>query len=304
MYVCACCSRSLAPSLCLSGQRALVGVVVLAFLLFADAQLVVMATPAVDRVRSVIRSLASKTNDLLQDFDGTILYAKLVAEDLEKDHHAPSVKELEEATLDIITISNKLRNHSKALETLSMTYAPSIEVTDFKKLLKNYVKELDEESPFDSEKHPFIKQFREAVWKVHHAGEPMPGQEQEEIVVMAGSQALPNTSCPLSGKPVEQLEDPVRSQRCRHIYDRDAVLNYVRSHAMRNRRHKNSNPCKCAAAGCPGILVEEQLVCDSSLKIEIREYVLRQQSSNIDTVADCTYLEEDDDTPLKSHAPR
>lgn len=37
-------------------------------------------------------------------------------------------------------------------------------VTDFKKLLKNYVKELDEESPFDSEKHPFIKQFREAVW--------------------------------------------------------------------------------------------------------------------------------------------
>lgn len=91
MYVCACCSRSLAPSLCLSGQRALVGVVVLAFLLFADAQLVVMATPAVDRVRSVIRSLASKTNDLLQDFDGTILYAKLVAEDLEKDHHAPSV---------------------------------------------------------------------------------------------------------------------------------------------------------------------------------------------------------------------
>lgn len=46
--------------------------------------------------------------------------------------------------------------------------------------------------------------------KVHHGGEPMPGQEQEEIVVMAGSQTLPNTSCPLSGKPVDQLENPVR----------------------------------------------------------------------------------------------
>ena len=38
----------------------------------------------------------------------------------------------------------------------------------------------------------------------------MPGQEQEEIVVMGGSQTLPNTSCPLSGKPVDQLENPVR----------------------------------------------------------------------------------------------
>lgn len=57
-------------------------------------------------------------------------------------------------------------------------------------------------------------------------------------------------------------------------------------------------------AGCPGILVEEQLVCDRSLKIEIQEYMLRQRSSNVDTVADCTYLEEDDDTPLKSSGSR
>jgi hypothetical protein len=57
-------------------------------------------------------------------------------------------------------------------------------------------------------------------------------------------------------------------------------------------------------SGCPGILVEEQLVCDRSLKIEIREYMLRQQSSNVDTVADFTLLEEDDDTPLKGFGTR
>lgn len=37
-------------------------------------------------------------------------------------------------------------------------------VMDFKKLLKNYVKELDEEFFFDLEKYLFIKQFREVVW--------------------------------------------------------------------------------------------------------------------------------------------
>ena len=62
---------------------------------------------------------------------------------------------------------------------------------------------------------------------------------------------------------------------------------------------------RCMNAGCPGILVEDQLVCDRSLKIEIREYMLRQQSSNVDTVADFTLLEEeDDDTPLKGSGSR
>jgi hypothetical protein len=54
-------------------------------------------------------------------------------------------------------------------------------------------------------------------------------------------------------------------------------------------------------AGCPKVLTEEILVCDESLKLEIQEYALRQKGSNMDTVADCTYLEEDDDTPLKAH---
>lgn len=36
--------------------------------------------------------------------------------------------------------------------------------TDFKKLLKDHVKELDDQLPFDPEKHDFIKQFKEAVW--------------------------------------------------------------------------------------------------------------------------------------------
>lgn len=58
-------------------------------------------------------------------------------------------------------------------------------------------------------------------------------------------------------------------------------------------------------AGCPGTLVEDQLVCDRSLRIEIREYMLRQQSSNVDSVADFTNLDEDDDdTPLKSFRTR
>jgi hypothetical protein len=57
-------------------------------------------------------------------------------------------------------------------------------------------------------------------------------------------------------------------------------------------------------AYCRSILVEEQLVCNRSMKMEIQEYMLRLQTSNVDTVADSTYLEEDDDTPMKPCASR
>jgi len=210
------------------------------------------------------------------------------------------VKELEQATLDIIKFTNKLRNHSFSLEALTTTYQPSAEGTNFKRVLKDHMKELESQSPIDPEKHQFFKQFKEAVWKVHHAGEPMPGQEQDDIV-MLGTQALANFACPISGKPVDHITDPVRSQLCRHIYDNEAVVNYIRAHAVRTRKNIRPVPCRCAAAGCPKVLTEEILVCDESLKLEIQEYALRQKGSNMDTVADCTYLEEDDDTPLKAH---
>ena len=37
----------------------------------------------------------------------------------------------------------------------------------------------------------------------------MPGQEQDDIV-MLGTQALANFACPLSGKPVDHITNPVR----------------------------------------------------------------------------------------------
>lgn len=45
---------------------------------------------------------------------------------------------------------------------------------------------------------------------VHHAGQPMPGDEQEDIVMTGTQTNLLNTTCPLSGKPVIQVADPVR----------------------------------------------------------------------------------------------
>lgn len=45
---------------------------------------------------------------------------------------------------------------------------------------------------------------------VHHAGQPMPGEEQEEVVMTSTQCNLLNITCPLTGKPVIELTNPVR----------------------------------------------------------------------------------------------
>jgi len=53
---------------------------------------------------------------------------------------------------------------------------------------------------------------------VHHAGQPMPGEEQEDIVMTSTQMSILNVTCPLTGKPVIELIDPVR------WYDYNSVL--------------------------------------------------------------------------------
>ena len=45
---------------------------------------------------------------------------------------------------------------------------------------------------------------------VHHAGQPMPGEEQEDIVMTSMDSNIKNLKCPLTGKPITELTEPVR----------------------------------------------------------------------------------------------
>lgn len=62
------------------------------------------------------------------------------------------------------------------------------------------------------------------VQNVHHAGEPMPGEEQEDIVMTSTQSNILNISCPLSGKPITELAEPVRRYQILQIYPRFSFL--------------------------------------------------------------------------------
>lgn len=45
---------------------------------------------------------------------------------------------------------------------------------------------------------------------MHHAGELLPGEEQEDIVMTSTHGNVLNTICPVSGKSIFDLAEPVR----------------------------------------------------------------------------------------------
>uniref|UniRef100_A0A2N9G4N0 SP-RING-type domain-containing protein n=1 Tax=Fagus sylvatica TaxID=28930 RepID=A0A2N9G4N0_FAGSY len=121
--------------------------------------------------------------------------------------------------------------------------------------------------------------------KVHHAGQPMPGEEQDDIVMTSTQCNLLNVTCPLSGKPVTELAEPVRSVECKHIYDEKAITIFLRSNAR----------ARCPVAGCPKMLQVGKVVRDPLLLIEIDELrTLSKQSATTSVIEDCTEFDEDE----------
>ncbi|GLJ55767.1 hypothetical protein SUGI_1197500 [Cryptomeria japonica] len=246
-----------------------------------------MAMSTADRIGVTVSNLETSNHSLIADVRNLLVTIKMIAQDLEKENKSDLVKQLDKATLELIPLSDDIVHLSTALQAVGKDYNSSNESTDFKKLLDEHISQLEADTPCVPENHVFYKQFKEAIWRVRHADEPMPGEEHEEIIMTSSQCNLVNTSCPLTGKPVTELKDPVRSMECKHIYEKEAVMNHIRMIGKKRG-------CRCAAAGCPKMLTAEILICDPLLKIEIEELRLRgDQSTQAQIVADCTEIDED-----------
>eukprot|EP00850_Spirogloea_muscicola_P011550 SM000072S21184 [mRNA] locus=s72:187573:189238:- [translate_table: standard] len=213
-----------------------------------------------------------------------------------------AVEELEQATLELIAKFTELKHHAAALQRLSETYQYKSSVrTDFSAALREEVRRQASATAEVPKDHPHFRGFKSAVWvwlkrhcwkpiptpNVHHAGRPMPGQEDEDIVMTNAEDGLLNLKCPLTGRHVAELEDPVR----RHIYDKAAVLEHVR---VLRRQHKQ---LACPVAGCSNSmgLTPESLKCSTALLLELQE--LRAQPQRL-TVSPLTLMTRTFDTTV------
>ncbi|KAI4321838.1 hypothetical protein MLD38_035171 [Melastoma candidum] len=148
---------------------------------------------------------------------------KSVAVAVEKKNRQEKVKEVENAVTDLLETYQDCMSLYKAIKSVGEKYEPGPE-------------------------------------NVHHEGQPLPGDEQEEIVLTNTQGNLLNITCPLNGKPIIALTAPVRSVQCQHIYEREAVLLYIRS---------GNGKAKCPISGVecdPLLLYEINLLCSVASK--------------------------------------
>ncbi|KAG6493252.1 hypothetical protein ZIOFF_048230 [Zingiber officinale] len=123
--------------------------------------------------------------------------------------------------------------------------------SEFNELIKEYEFEAWEAFPFSQEKlHELSEKVKvrlesqtlesllvsddldyvigkNGLKNVHHAGQPMPGEEQEDIVITSTQHNLLNMKCPLTGKPITELQNSVRWIDCKHIYEKEPVIHYI-----------------------------------------------------------------------------
>ncbi|XP_020105271.1 E3 SUMO-protein ligase MMS21 isoform X1 [Ananas comosus] len=217
---------------------------------------------AASRIATAAANVSSENQSLIAEIRKALGIIKSVAVDLEREEKSENVKQLEDAVLKLLDTYDGCVRFSEAVQIVSGDYQPSDQPTDFKKLLENEVAKLKSASLSMPKTNPLYRQFKEAIWNVHHAGQPMPGEEQEEVVMTSTQCNLLNITCPLTGKPVIELTNPVRCVDCKHIYEKDPIMHYIRTMKPQPR---------CPVAGCPKILQVGRVVCDALLPIEIEE---------------------------------
>ncbi|XP_021835906.1 E3 SUMO-protein ligase MMS21 [Spinacia oleracea] len=237
------------------------------------------------RIKNTTETLASDNQPLIGDIRKTLTTMREIAVEMEKLDRPQEVRELENGVVELLATYEECMNFSHVMQSVGSNYQPGPELTDFQKLFAAEVTRLKCSSSSNRQTGAMLRQFREAVWNVHHAGQPMPGEEQEDIVMTSTQIGISNTVCPISGKSITQLEEPVRSMDCKHIYDKKAILHFI----------KNNPTKKCPVAGCPKQLLAHRVVCDPLLPVEIEEL----RSSNINTIEpeaieDFTGLDDED----------
>eukprot|EP00897_Mesotaenium_endlicherianum_P007888 jgi/Mesen1/7127/ME000369S06451 len=237
---------------------------------------------AIERyVNSASAQWTEKDRKFLEELNMHMIVIKHVAEALEHENKHSKVEELEKSLLELIALENEVKHHRAALHSLPQHYKFEEKETNFAEMLQQGARQSAAQAPSIPEEHELYKSFKSDIWNVHHAGEPMPGQEEDDMVMTTSGLVL-NVSCPISGKQVTDLVDPVRSTECRHIYDRASIIDFIRK-----RRGK-----KCPIAACPKAIVEEMLEAGRALKLELEQMKRRAGHSQGPNV-ECTDLDDD-----------
>ncbi|KAL3686820.1 hypothetical protein R1sor_013129 [Riccia sorocarpa] len=102
------------------------------------------------------------------------------------------------------------------------------------------------------------------------------------VSITESKYAAINTRCPLSGKLVTELEDPVRSVKCHHVYSQAYAKAYI---------NQSMGISECAVSGCSEFLMESDLISAKTFIDSIQNLRENDVVSQLRLLLECTHVE-------------
>eukprot|EP01104_Vermistella_antarctica_P021254 TRINITY_DN9479_c0_g1_i1.p1 TRINITY_DN9479_c0_g1~~TRINITY_DN9479_c0_g1_i1.p1 ORF type:complete len:271 (-),score=68.77 TRINITY_DN9479_c0_g1_i1:83-895(-) len=125
-------------------------------------------------------------------------------------------------------------------------------------------------------------EYRKSVWTVHHSGEPLPEEEDDDIAMAVQERSL---KCPLTNAT---FVDPVKSKVCGHTFSKHAIEATIRA----------SRGSSCPIAGCNRPIHLRDLVTDEDTIRDLKRHLRREATMETQPQAGTLDIEEEDEDEL------
>lgn len=198
----------------------------------------------------------------------------LIAEYVEDDNDSTTeINKLKETTENYCDISRNFKNAIKALQKVEEQVNGSEEcVTDIDKLFEENLQQESEttEEYVNSDIWQSVFRGMSDVMEVKRKKKKLNDSEFEEL---GDSMFCSNVfTPPLDPISKTVIREPVRSKKCKHVYERAMIVDYIK---------QQKRKAKCPYIGCSSKrLLMEDIVEDSQLRSQITQYMENRQDED------------------------
>ena len=208
------------------------------------------------------RSLKTLSNNITVNIDSQIQ----LAEDFERKKESDKVSKLENSVKEMVEKLLLLKHQLDALENIQKAQGGK-----FQDLLRKHQVPVEED---DYRTHQKFLEFKQRVWAIHHPNQPLPDDEDTEVFAMPAAESF---ICPLTKK---EFVHPVKCSNCPHVFERDAILNWIKT----KRHGPRGTPVLCPQAGCRQTVAEGSLsdAVDVARRLRKKKEELEDENSSDD----------------------
>lgn len=130
-----------------------------------------------------------------------------------------SISKAKERLRELLQLQQQMRAYRGSLHELQHGYQAGMDPTDFNGTLMGTATRLLQAQSSDPMDSAIMREFLQAAGEAQSIA---PGDDDDDVIMDTNGYAE-NARCPYTGKPVEELDDPVEDQQG-YVYERSAIL--------------------------------------------------------------------------------